>query len=61
MIEYLLVLILSVMLSIQIVNRFTDFFRDSMGNLAHVLTINLMTGVCERECLYQGYKNQGQP
>jgi len=57
LIEYLFVMIFIILLSIKIVNLFTDFMRDSMGNLGHVLTNYLTVGVCESKCFFGGYKN----
>ena len=39
------------------VTGFSDFFRDSFGNLGHALSINLNVGVCEKDCFFGGYKN----
>lgn len=57
LIEYLFIMIFAVMISLKIVGVFTDFMRDSMGNLGHVLTSYLTTGVCPKECFFQNYKN----
>lgn len=57
MIEYLLILSFAVVVSFKIITTFRDFFQDSMGSLGHILTIHLMTGVCEQNCFFAGYKN----
>lgn len=57
LIEYLFVMIFVIMLSVKIVGIFTDFMRDSMGNLGHVLSAYLTTGVCEEKCFFGRYRN----
>ena len=57
LIEYLFVMIFVILLSVKIVGIFTDFMRDSMGNMGHVLSTYLAVGVCERNCFFTGYKN----
>ena len=56
-IEYLFVMIFLVLVSIKLVGAFSDFMRDSVGNLGHVLTMNLTTGVCQKDCFFSNYKN----
>ena len=56
-IEYLFVMIFLVLVSIKLVGAFSDFMRDSVGNLGHVLTMNLTTGVCKKDCFFSNYKN----
>ena len=58
LIEYLFVLLFSVFLVVKMTGAFTDFFRESLGNLGHVLSVDLTTGVCERECYFYGYSNE---
>lgn len=60
-VEYLFVLVFMVMISITIIGRFKDFFRTSMGNLGHELSVNLLVGICRDACFYPGYKNGYQP
>jgi hypothetical protein len=50
-----------ILLSTQILSRFTGFFRDSIGNLAHVLSTNLTVGICPTKCFYGGYRNGFKP
>ena len=57
LLEYLLVMIFVIILSVKMVTVMTDFMRDSMGNLGHVLTTYLNVGVCERKCFFGGYRN----
>lgn len=57
LIEYLMVLVFISLIAGKMVTTFSDFFRDSLGNLGHVLTINLNVGVCKKECFFAGYKN----
>jgi len=56
-VEYLFVLVFMVLIAAKIVTRFNDFFRDSVGNLGHVLSRNLTVGICPSECFFSGYKN----
>lgn len=56
-VEYLFVLVFMVLLSARIVTRFGNFFRDSVGNLGHVLSQNVIVGVCPRTCFFEGYGN----
>ena len=57
LIEYMFVMLFIIGVSVKLIGSFTDFFRDSMGNLGHVLTMNLMVGVCSDDCFFAGYKN----
>ena len=56
-IEYLFVMIFLILVSVKLVGAFTDFMRDSVGNLGHVLTMNLTTGVCKEDCFFPNYEN----
>lgn len=60
LVEYLLVVIFLIILTFKIVTSFTTFMAESMGNLGHVLSKNLQTGICKKECFYDGYANQEQ-
>mgnify|MGYP001284506747 CR=1 FL=1 len=60
-IEYLFVMIFIVSISIKMVGAFSDFMRDSVGNLGHVLSQNLTVGVCEKQCFFGGFKNGYEP
>jgi hypothetical protein len=57
MVEYLFVLLFIVMISVKLVGAFTDFMRDSMGNLGHIMTISLSTGICKSHCFFGGVGN----
>jgi hypothetical protein len=57
LVEYVFIFLFSVMLIGKAVQMFSEFFRDSMGNLGHVVSMNLMTGVCPENCWYDGYRN----
>lgn len=57
LVEYMFVMLFIIGVSVKLIGSFTDFFRDSMGNLGHVLTMNLMVGVCSDDCFFAGYKN----
>ena len=56
-IEYLFVLVFIVGVSFKIVGAFSDFMRESVGNLGHELSVNLSSGVCETLCYFPGYRN----
>jgi hypothetical protein len=58
MIEYLLLLVFLLILSSRMISGFSSFMSDSIGNLAHVLSLNLSTGICENECYFKGYLNE---
>ena len=57
LIEYLLIVAFLVLFTSKLASNFTDFMRGSIGNLGHVMTLNLTVGVCERDCFFGGYKN----
>ena len=57
LIEYILVLVLIMVLASKLATSFTDFMRDSIGNLGHVLSLNLSVGVCAEQCFFDAYKN----
>lgn len=56
-VEYIFILAFAVILGFNIINKFTDFFKDSMGGVSHVLSTHLTIGVCQAECWYSGYGN----
>lgn len=60
-IEYLFVMVFIVSISIKMVGAFSGFMRDSVGNLGHVLSMNLSVGVCSKQCFYGGFKNGYEP
>jgi uncharacterized protein (UPF0333 family) len=57
MVEYLLVVVFLITLTIKVVGGFTSFMATTVGNLGHVLTYRLTVGVCNTECFYKGYGN----
>ena len=56
-VEYLLIVAFLVIISSKLALNFTDFMRDSIGNLGHVLSLNLSVGVCEKQCYFGAYSN----
>lgn len=56
-VEYIFILAFAVLFTFRVTNLFSDFFRDSMGSVAHVLSTNLTVGVCPQDCFYAGYMN----
>jgi len=57
MVEYLFVMLFIVIISVRLVGAFSDFMRDSMGNLGHIMTISLTTGICNEHCFFKGTGN----
>ena len=60
-VEYLFVMIFIISISIKMVSSFSEFMRDSVGNLGHVLSMNLTVGVCAEQCFFGGFKNGYTP
>ena len=56
--EYILLLILALFLTNFLVKGVAEESKTRFGNLAHVLSSKLSTGVCESDCFFSGYKNQ---
>jgi hypothetical protein len=56
-VEYIFILAFAIFLGLKVTDKFTGFFRDSMGSVGHVLSTNLIVGVCPRECFFAGYHN----
>lgn len=56
-VEYIFVLAFAIILGFNILNKYTDFFRDALGGLNHVLSTHLNIGVCKRECWINSYAN----
>jgi len=60
-VEYIFILALVLLLGVKITNVFSDFFRESMGGVGHVLSTHVTVGVCPSECFYGGFANGYQP
>lgn len=62
-VEYIFILAFVLILGFKISKLFTNFFRDSMGNVGHVLSQNVTVGVCPSDCFFAGYVNgyEGTP
>lgn len=56
-VEYIFILAFILLLGFKITNLFTNFFRDSMGGVGHILSTNVTVGVCRSECFFSGYVN----
>jgi hypothetical protein len=56
-VEYIFILAFVVFIGFKISNLFSNFFRDSMGNVGHVLSTNVTVGVCPQQCYFEGYVN----
>lgn len=56
-VEYIFILAFAIILGFNIINKFTDFFRDSMGSVSHVLSTHLTIGICKSECWFNAYNN----
>lgn len=57
LLEFLIVLIFASLVSTKVVGSLSEFMANSFGGLAHVLSLNLSTGVCQQDCFYSGYNN----
>lgn len=57
LIEFIFVLLFVIFFTTRTVLFLGDFMRDSFGNLAHVLSMNLTVGVCQQDCYFSGYSN----
>lgn len=60
-IEYLFIMVFIISITIKMVTAFSEFMRDSVGNLGHVLSMNLTVGVCRDQCFFKGFKNGHNP
>lgn len=56
-IEYLIVFLFITSISVLFIGKFRDFLKDSLGNVGHVLSMNLTVGVCPEKCFFKGYAN----
>lgn len=56
-VEYIFILAFAVIFGFNVIAKYTDFFRDTMGGVSHVLSRNLTIGVCPKECWSRGYLN----
>lgn len=56
-VEYIFILAFVLLLGFKISNLFTNFFRDTMGGVGHILSTNVTVGVCRTECFFSGYVN----
>lgn len=59
-VEYIFILAFAVILGFNIINAYTDFFKNSMGGVSHVLSTHLTVGVCQKDCWFNGYQNSFQ-
>lgn len=57
LIEFIFVLLFAIFFTTKTVSFVGDFMRDSFGNMAHVLSMNLAVGVCKEDCFFGGYSN----
>ncbi len=56
-VEYIFILAFAIFIARFALLEFRGFFIDSMGSVGHVLSTNLIVGVCEKECFFQSYIN----
>ena len=56
-VEYIFILAFAVILGFNIINKYTDFFSNTMGSVSHVLSSHLTIGVCSGECWTSSYDN----
>ncbi len=57
LLEYLLLMVFGVLLTTNVVGTLSESTSEKFGRLAHVLSINLSTGVCEEACFFRAYEN----
>jgi|SaaInlStandDraft_5_1057022.scaffolds.fasta_scaffold380681_1 hypothetical protein len=57
-VEYLIVFAGIALIGILIVGRMNKFMTSSIGSISFELTQHLTTGVCDRNCFFDGYKNK---
>lgn len=55
--EYLIVIIFSLMIGIKIIEGLQFFIGSTMGRLAFQLTVKLTSGVCKKNCFYEVFDN----
>ena len=60
-IEYLFIMIFMALIGIKFVQGVGNYMGKSVGNLAHVLSVNLTVGVCEDRCFFRAYDNGHNP
>ncbi len=56
-VEYLLVLVLALIIISGLTQSVSNFLGQSFGSLGHYLTMNLSTGICQRDCFFSNYEN----
>lgn len=56
-VEFAFVFVFVALILFTVVRSFSDLATSSYGNLAHVLSRNLVVGVCSSECFFSGYRN----
>lgn len=56
-VEYIFILAFVLILGIKITNLFSNFFRQSLGSVGHVLSTNVTVGVCPQDCYFPGFVN----
>ncbi|MAX67443.1 MAG: hypothetical protein QF441_12130 [Bacteriovoracaceae bacterium] len=57
LVEYLLLVAFLIIISSKLALGFNNFMRDSIGNLGHVVSLNLTVGVCQSDCFFESYVN----
>lgn len=63
LVEYLFVIMFVSIIGTKFISKIGKFSSAQMGKMAHVLSLNLTVGVCEKDCFFSGYKNgyKGNP
>lgn len=56
-VEYIFILAFAILLGFNIIDKYTDFFSETMGSVSHVLSTHLTIGICETDCWFKGYEN----
>lgn len=57
LIEYLFVIMFVSIIGTKFISKLGKYTSAQMGKMAHVLSLNLTVGVCDKNCFFIGYKN----
>jgi uncharacterized protein (UPF0333 family) len=55
--EYVLLLMLAIMVMRVVATQISDGAKEIFGNLAYVVSNELSTGSCEKDCFFSSYRN----
>ncbi len=57
LVEYLVIFSFMAIIAIKLATGLQGFVKTTMGGLSKALTIQLSSGVCERNCFYKPFAN----